>query len=189
MDRREAIIRVAVLLGGAVIGANAFLSGCKSSAPKGPGLLDKDQLAFLNEIAEIILPATATPGAKEADVAPFMNNMVTDCYEPKDQEVFIAGLKKLDEACHKQQGKQFMDCSPQERTAFLITLDAEQKKYTSEKKPEDPGHYFRMYKELTLLGYFTSEAGSTKALRYVAVPGKFEPCIPYKKGEGAWALS
>lgn len=189
MDRREAITRVALLLGGAVIGANAFLSGCKSSTPKGPGLLDKDQLAFLNEIAETILPATATPGAKEADVAPFMNNMVTDCYEPKDQEIFIAGLKKLDETCRKQQGKQFMDCSPEERTAFLITLDAEQKKYTSEKKPEDPGHYFRMYKELTLLGYFTSEAGSTRALRYVAVPGKFEPCIPYKKGEGAWALS
>jgi hypothetical protein len=44
-------------------------------------------------------------------------------------------------------------------------------------------------KELTLLGYFTSEVGATKALRYVPIPGRFDGCIPYKKGDKAWALS
>jgi hypothetical protein len=42
-------------------------------------------------------------------------------------------------------------------------------------------------KQLTMLGYFTSEVGSTQALRYVPVPGKYEGCIPYKKGDRAWA--
>ena len=44
-----------------------------------------------------------------------------------------------------------------------------------------------MMKELTLLGFFTSEIGATKALRYVAVPGKYVGCIPYNKGDKAWA--
>ena len=50
-----------------------------------------------------------------------------------------------------------------------------------------PTHYFRMMKELALLGYFTSEIGYTKAMRYVESPGRFDPCTPYAKGEPAWA--
>jgi hypothetical protein len=52
---------------------------------------------------------------------------------------------------------------------------------------EPPVHFFRMMKELALLGYFTSEIGCTQAQRYVESPGKFEPCVPYTKGEPAWA--
>lgn len=52
---------------------------------------------------------------------------------------------------------------------------------------DTPTHYFRMMKELACLGFFTSEIGYTKAMRYVESPGKFEPCIPYTKGELAWA--
>jgi len=44
-----------------------------------------------------------------------------------------------------------------------------------------------MMKELALLGYFTSEIGYTKAMRYVESPGRFDPCTPYTKGEPAWA--
>jgi hypothetical protein len=58
---------------------------------------------------------------------------------------------------------------------------------TSFKKEQMPAHYFTMMKQLTLWGFFTSEPGATKALRYVAVPGKYEGCIPYKKGDKAWA--
>ncbi len=50
-----------------------------------------------------------------------------------------------------------------------------------------PAHYFRLMKELTLLGYFTSEIGCTQAQRYEEAPGRFEPCVPYTPGEGAWA--
>ena len=70
---------------------------------------------------------------------------------------------------------------------LLVALDKEQKEYTSKKKTEDPPHYFKLMKDLTVQGYFTSEIGATKALRYVPVPGKYESCIPYKKGDKAWA--
>ncbi|MFN2567129.1 MAG: gluconate 2-dehydrogenase subunit 3 family protein [Gemmatimonadaceae bacterium] len=52
---------------------------------------------------------------------------------------------------------------------------------------DTPAHYFRMMKELALLGYFTSEIGCTQAQRYVESPGRFDPCVPYKPGEKAWA--
>ena len=52
---------------------------------------------------------------------------------------------------------------------------------------EPPRHYFRMMKELALLGYFTSEIGMTKAMRYQESPGRFDPCTTYNKGDPAWA--
>ena len=52
---------------------------------------------------------------------------------------------------------------------------------------DTPTHYFRMMKELALLGYFTSEIGCTQALRYIESPGRYDPCVPYRKGEKAWA--
>ena len=55
------------------------------------------------------------------------------------------------------------------------------------KKAEDPNHYFHLMKQLTLLGFFTSEPGANKALRYIAVPGHYDGCVPYKKGDKAWA--
>lgn len=188
MNRREAISSVALLLGGTLIGAEAFLSGCKTSDKGAAGFnLSKDNITFLNEVGETILPATATPGAKEAKVGEFMSVYVKDCYEEKDQTIFLEGFKKLDEAAKKKSGKSFLDSTPEQRHDLLVDLDKETKEYQKAKKDTDPNHYFKMMKELTLLGFFTSEVGATKALRYVAVPGKYEGCIPYKKGDKAWA--
>jgi hypothetical protein len=80
-----------------------------------------------------------------------------------------------------------MECTPQQRHDLLVELDKEQRDHTKDKKKEDADHYFRMMKELTLLGYFTSEIGATKALRYIESPGRYDACIPYKKGDKAWA--
>ncbi len=189
MDRREAVSRVALLLGGTILGAEFFINGCKSEPEKVKELFGQDQINFLNEVGDTILPATATPGAKAANVGKFMAVMVKDCYKPDDQKVFTKGLSQLDDACQKKNGKKFMECDPKQRTAVLIEMDNEQKNYQKAKKKEDPNHYFRMMKELTMLGYFTSEVGATKALRYLPVPGKYDGDVPYKKGDKAWALS
>lgn len=187
MNRREAISSVALLLGGTIIGAEAFLSGCKTKTTEAGVSFTPTDVSFLNEVAETILPATSTPGAKEAKVGEFMTVMVHDCYEEKDQKIFMDGMKKLDDASKAKNGKGFMESTPAQRHDLLVALDTEQRDYQKNKKKEDPNHYFRMMKELTLSGYFTSEIGATKALRYVAVPGKYEGCIPYKKGDKAWA--
>lgn len=187
MNRREAISSVALLLGGTILGADAFLSGCKTKGTGEAVSFTATDVSFLDEVAETILPATGTPGAKEAKVGEFMTVIVRDCYEEKDQKIFMAGMKKIDDASKTKNAKTFMESTPAQRHDLLVALDTEQKEYQKNKKKEDPNHYFRMMKEMTLWGYFTSETGATKALRYVAVPGKYEGCVPYKKGDKAWA--
>lgn len=194
-------------MGGAVIGAEFFLSGCKPSGAKSvDDLFTEDNTAFLNEVADTILPDTkASPGAKAANVGGFMAIMVRDCYTPADQKTFVEGVGKLNDAANKKSGSKFVDLTPQQRTDLLVDLDKEQKAFSADrdkklaadaakhkgeanyKGPELPSHYFRMMKQLTLLGYFTSEIGATKALRYIAVPGRYDGCVPYKKGDKAWA--
>lgn len=192
MNRREAITHVAWLLGGTIVGADLFLEMACTPGTKKTGsadLFSAENIKLLNEMGETILPATQSPGAKDAKVGEFMAMMVRDCYTPHDQDIFKQGLDNLQEQCQKEYGKGFMACTPEQRTAFFNKMDQKQKNYMKNKKPEQPSHYFRMIKELTLLGFFTSEVGATKALRYVAIPGRYDGNLPYKKGDKAWATS
>jgi len=74
-----------------------------------------------------------------------------------------------------------------QRLALLERLDREQKAYMDARARGAPAHYFRLMKELALLGYFTSEIGCTQAMRYEEAPGRFDPCVPYTPGETTWA--
>ncbi len=191
MNRREAISAVSFLVGGTVIGAQTFLAGC-SSKPSGPsatGLLTNDQISFMNEVGETILPTTpSSPGAKDAKVGEFMDIMLKDCYSPADQKIFIDGITALDNASRSKYDKSFVKLKPEEKHELLLSIDGEASKYKNSKKPEDPeNHYYAMMKQLTLLGYFTSEIGATKALSHVAVPGHYEACVPLKPGQKAWS--
>lgn len=186
MNRREALSAVSWILGGALVSADLLVS-CTSKSPRVNDLFDQDQVAFLNEVGDTILPATSTPGAKAADVGSLMAVMVQDCYTKEDQDIFIEGISKIDEESEEMFGKKFLKLDAKQRTALLTALDKEQREYMATKKPEEPNHYFRMMKELTMFGFFTSEVGATQALRYVEVPGRYDGCMPYKKGDRAWA--
>ncbi len=189
MNRREALSTVALLVGGTIIGAEAFLSGCKTTGKK-EGLFATDDVALLDEVGETILPTTPdSPGAKATGIGQFMKTIVTDCYEDKDQQIFTAGIGKLNDASNKKFSKDFMSLTADQRHDLLVDLDTEAKNYEKSKKDSDPTHYFSMIKQLTIWGYFTSKPGATEALRYVAIPGHFDGCVPYKKGEKAWATS
>jgi hypothetical protein len=190
MNRRDALSRVGLILGGTIVGSEAFLSGCtKRSESEVAGLdFSTDTIALLDEVGETILPATASsPGAKEAKIGEFMKVIVTDCYEDKDQKIFFEGIGKLNESSEKKYSRSFIKLEAPEKHDLLVEVDKEAKEYNENKKKEDPNHYFSLMKQLTLWGYFTSEPGSTKALRYVPIPGRYEGCIPYKKGDKAFA--
>lgn len=190
MKRREAVTGLAVIIGGSMVGSSLFLTSCKNEEKKQEGAplaLTADDVALLDEVAETIIPTTDTPGAKAAGVGAFMKVMVTDCYDEADQKIFVEGITKLGEASQKQFSKGFMELDADQKKTLLTAIDKEMKDYQAGKKEGEPKHYFKMMKDLTLQGYFTSEIGATKALRYVAVPGKYEGCIPYKKGDRAWA--
>ncbi len=215
LNRREAIQRVSALLGGvALAGGSGLLAAIdraataveSTSGHAVPGDFTAAQIALLDEIAETILPATKTPGAKAANTGAFMALMVTDSYGPDEQKIFREGMGKVEQAMQRANKVSFMEATPPQRLAVLAALDLEQKRVmdardalarraanydattgAAQGKAVEPAHYFHMMKELTLLGYFTSEIGCTQALRYVESPGRFDPCIPYTAGEPAWA--
>jgi len=240
INRREAIRRVSALLGGvAFVGGTSLLTACEKGASRvdtatgAAGKFSAEDVAYLDEIADTILPTTEkSPGAKAAKTGAFMALMVTDTYTPEDQKRFRDGMQALDEASKKANKVGFVQATSEQRTALLTSLDLEAKRVSDAKEaaerkkkglaplppaetapvgeahlPDErkeaatggeaagaaaitadtPSHYFRMMKELACLGYFTSEIGYTKAMRYIESPGRYDPCIPYTKGEPAWA--
>jgi glucoside 3-dehydrogenase (cytochrome c) hitch-hiker subunit len=187
IDRREAIRRVTALLGGVVfVGTSDLLTAVEHAHARAAtshsrvGAFTAQDVALLDEVADTILPETKTPGAKAAHVGPFMALMVTDTYDDRQQAIFRNGIQKLNEA-------KFMTATPAQRLALLEKLDREQKAYMDTRAQGAPAHYFRLMKELTLFGYFTSEIGCTQAMRYRETPGRFDPCVPYTPGETTWA--
>jgi len=189
MNRREAIKQVTAMLGGfALAGSSGLLTAVERAHARAAtaraqiGSFSAQDIALLDEVADTILPETKTPGAKAAHVGPFMALMVTDTYDDKQQAIFRDGIQKLNAA-----SPSFMAATPARRLAWLEQLDREQKAYMDTRPDGAPPHYFRLMKELTLLGYFTSEIGCTHAMRYRETPGRFDPCAPYTPGETTWA--
>ena len=184
-----------MLGGAALVGQTAMLAACSpegaktqtSGADADEALFTDSDLALLDEIAETMLPETSTPGAKAAGVGAFMALMVKDAYYPPDQSIFRTGMATVDARCRDASGRSFTSASPADRLKLLEALDAEQFEAMRNQPPDAPRHFFRMMKELALLGYFTSEIGYTQAMRYVETPGRFDPCAPYAPGENAWA--
>ena len=144
-----------------------------------------EDITWLDEVAETILPATETPGAKAAEVGAFLALMVTATYSPEDHQRFRAGMEALEAECRERNGVGFLEASPEQRTALLEDLDQEQWQQARD-QPDDPPHTFRMMKQLTLMGYFTSEIGYTQAMRYRETPGRYDPCVDYDGGP-SWA--
>lgn len=189
MNRREAINRVAWLMGGAVIGGSLFLEGCAREAapPSVEALFQPDQIDFLGDVANAILPPTQTPGAKEAGVGSFIPVMIKDCYVEADQQTFIHGLPQIDKKAEELHAEKFQGLTLAKQVEVVHALDQEAKAYQREKSADDPNHFFHLFKQITLLGFFTSEIGATQALRYVQIPGRYDGDIPYAKGDRAWA--
>ena len=116
-------------LGSAGVGGILAAAENASRYVEGPvGEFTAADIAFLDEIAETILPETKTPGAKAAKTGAFMALMVTDSYWPAEQKVFREGMRKMDEAMKKAKDVSFMQATPAQRLAVLTTLDREQKR-------------------------------------------------------------
>ncbi len=195
LTRRQVIERALVATGWAsLVGSTTLAAACSRETPtESPseettaiGEFSNADIAWLDEVADTILPETDTPGAKAAGVGPFIALMVTDTFSPAKQAAFRNGMNALEAACEEANGSGFMGASSEQRLTLLETLDQAQFRQAVENPDESP-HFFRPIKELTVLGYFTSEIGYTQAMRYVESPGRFDPCVDYVPGEKTWA--
>ncbi|MES2016052.1 MAG: gluconate 2-dehydrogenase subunit 3 family protein [Pseudomonadota bacterium] len=178
MNRRDLIKLIAAATGCALVGMQGALAAPSNRSP-----FSARDFAMLDEIAETIMPRTDTPGAKDAAVGAFIARYAAACYEPAQLRSLHDGIGTLDREMRAFAGVDFLHASDAQRLSLLTGIDRQARTQSTDKAP----HYFTLMKQLTLYGFFTSEAGSTKVLRYRPIPGKYKGCIPYTKGEPFWA--
>lgn len=222
MNRREAVKSVAFLIGGALSATTmaTLFDSCTNPGKSNANLFTPEHQKLVTEIADIILPTTAkSPGAKAANVGPFITMMIKDCYPADAQQAFVKGLDDLETNCKKEFNKSFLDISIQQREQLITKLrdetvalqkiekdenekaeklkqDTKSAKPELEKagnpmaakeKPKTKPLFFAIARDLTMLGYFTSEIGATKAYEYVEIPGRYDGCVDMKPGQRVYA--
>jgi glucoside 3-dehydrogenase (cytochrome c) hitch-hiker subunit len=182
MNRRDTLKGMGLLIGGSMLSRSVLAEFIQtaSAVRKGrewtPRIVPVERAALLPELVETIIPATDTPGAKDALVHIFVDLYVKDCYTKAQQEAFLKGLDSIDEESRKASNRPFLELSKDERLRLLSALEAQ-------------GPFIKMLKRLTLLGFYSSKSGATQAADYERSPGPFEGCIDLKPGQKADAMS
>jgi len=148
------------------------------------------QSGLIAELADLILPPTRTPGAKEAVVQEYIISYMEDCSPMKEYNNFLNGLVDLQEHCENKYNHSFEKCSLLQKNKILESLDNEQdsKSLFSKIYTRIQGRsFFVILKSLTIEGYCISELGATQHLEYQAIPGKYSAISPLKVNQKSWA--
>jgi gluconate 2-dehydrogenase gamma chain len=191
MDRRELLHRASLLLGGAITAsaATGILAGCvatpqgmdlSQTTPAG-SLLTDAEMATVVAMADQIIPKTDTPGAIDVGVPAFIDRMLSGYYQQRERDVMQAGLARVAVDARALRGTAFASLTSDEQVTLMKRYDQEQFDYTranATKTPPPPPHFFRLMKELTILGFCTSEVGATKLMYYNQNPGPYRGDLP-----------
>ncbi len=190
MDRREVLSRASMLLGGFITAsaASGILAGCVATPEPvegaKSGFLTAQEIATVSAMTDQILPKTDTPGALDVGVPAFIDRMLAGYYTDKERGIIRSGLMAVSTDAAELRGKSFTALTPDEQIALMQEYDREA--YTPRAATADP-HFFRMIKELTLLGFCTSKIGATTLMRYEQTPGPFKGDVPVSAIGKAWA--
>ena len=185
MDRRKALKNVAFLLGTALSSSTIGVLFENFTLPEE----ERNQVVFsgtdeeiLAEFADVIIPTTKlSPGAKAAGVGTFIPMMIRECYPPTMQHEFAKGLNEMQNKSLKDYNANFLSLTTDQKQKLVQDLRTE----TIAKK--QPYSFFTIGRDLTLLGFFSSEIGCTQAREYLPIPGKYDGSADYKPGQKAWA--
>jgi gluconate 2-dehydrogenase gamma chain len=197
MNRREALKRVAWLMGGTVSAPLilAIRNGYSATSPadRNPSFLTPSQAGIVSATAEIMIPRTATPGAIDVGVPGFIDLMLKNAYTEEDRRRYITGLDAFDAAAQVEHRRKFVDLESPQQIALVrkfhdVAVAEERRLGRRPRNLQRP--FILMTKELTLLGFFTSQVGATQVLQYQPVPGSYHACVPLAQaGNGkTWAV-
>ncbi|MSU66119.1 MAG: gluconate 2-dehydrogenase subunit 3 family protein [Opitutus sp.] len=182
MNRRDAIHRAGLLAGAATLWAS--LPARTWAALAAPAGWSAEEENLLSLIGDTIIPATASsPGAGSVGIGRFIITQAGECYVAGTGEALRRGLREIRDASQREFSKPFEDLNVAQREKVLT--DYERQASGGRGNAINP---FRLMKELTLLGYFTSEPGATRALRYLPVPGGYRGSLPLGQDDRCWAL-
>lgn len=151
-----------------------FLASCKSGDKLQPQFFSPEEFSLLENVIDILLPRTTTPGGLDTNTPIFIDKVVNDCMNEEDQQRIRKGLQAIN-------NPSFSSLNDDEKQQLISAVDEKAFKDDAESA------WFRIIKKIALIGHFTSREGMTTALKYAKVPGDYKACIPYKKGEKAMA--
>jgi len=184
MNRREAIKRTTAITGLAVTSSISLglLKGCTPSGkPTWPPIfLKQDEINLVSAIADTILPTTDTPGALDVHVPEFIDLMLRDNISEEEKKVFREGLDAFTKIIDQENSNTFEDCSEAEKRSIVKAVD-ELKENQFSKSIKNS--FYRIIKQLTILGYYSSEYVMENMLDYHPIPGRQEGCIPFNEGD------
>jgi len=149
--------------------------------------LNRQQNATVTIITEIIIPQTNTPGAKAARVNEFIDVILSDWYDDEEKSTFLTGLTELDSRTRDLFAKDFVDCGEKQQVEVLQALDDELAASRVEPEPMrrhrrlPEKNFFAMIKQLTLIGYYTSEIGFEQELHAEIIPSRHAGCVPLEE--------
>ena len=189
MNRRKAIRNIFLGTGAAAIAVSGY---------EWYGLTRKPDLADLNkfqdivsEMAETLIPATNTPGAKDAKVGEFVIKMVAEHANKKVQNRFLYGLHDVENYANSQYKQSFVKCTVPQREEILLHFeqnDKPMKGILGKVQKKILGTSFIVtLKTYTVMGYATSQIGATKGFAYDFIPGPFMASVPLQPGQRSWA--
>lgn len=124
----------------------------------------------LESMVDTFIPKTDTLGAADLDIHHFINRLLANCYEKEVQVDFISGLDHLEVCSSERFDKSFHRCSQKDRETILLAVESNEE--------EEIKQFFDQAKELTILGYTTSEYYLSNFTNYNMVPGTYEGCVP-----------
>jgi hypothetical protein len=139
-------------------------------------ILDPHQYETIAAVAELIVPETDTPGARAAGVGEFIDLIVAEWYTEDQRARFLAGLADLDHRSEALIGRVFLDAGASDQVRILAELESEWLSLRAAGgKPDE--YFFAQIKHLTLYGYYTSRVGVEREMHWVAIPGRYDPCL------------
>ena len=153
-----------------------------NGATQAASLLTPQRARAMEALAEVIIPATDTPGASEAGVTGFVAALVDGWLDDDDRDRFLAGLDTVDPACRERYGRPFAECAAGEQAAFVHDLDDELTRLREDPAADETQHFFHDVKRFTVTAYFTSEVG-LDAIGYRTTFRTFEGCAPLTPAE------
>jgi len=194
MERRDVLKYTAVFMGASLSSGTiaALIAGCKvdTSVEWQPVFLSNDEVIFLDELAETILPKTKTPGAKDAYVTRFIDTVRPLRFSMDDNEKFKSNLISFIHQAEQELGKDFIHVTADKKLQWVTAVDkASYEKIKNDNDlPTDQRPFYLSLKEQILGGYFSSEIVAKEFFEFDPVPGSYRGCIPYEDIGRAWAL-
>jgi gluconate 2-dehydrogenase gamma chain len=184
LTRRKAVQGAIALVGGTVAATQlgSLVSTVSAmDSDYSPQFLSSDQFAMVEQIVDMIIPETDTPGAKTAGVHRFIDMMLAEWASPATKTRFVEGLQAIDARAQMAGEAGFFKSAAEKQLEILEVLDAE----AFAGNGGNP--FFRELKKFVLFGYYSSEEGASVELRYDRLPGAYRGCVPLEDIGRSWS--